>query len=207
MVEEFNTLLEYSTCVRDAIKAVTHDDNMAENDRVDTIYATSQSAYSKIVERIVNGNKNGPLITFYISSIEVDKSVQLGGWKLMNLVREEKNYQMRAPVVSKLKYTITINCIKESQADLLQSQIMLAMPFNRPYCTKLNGQWVTMWTEDCRNISTVDVGNDKDKISRREITLLVDRAYLEHPYYEMDRINKDIEVYFVSEEEKRNTWK
>ena len=66
MVEEFNTLLEYSTCVRDAINAVTHDDNMAEDERVDTIYATSQSAYSKIVERIVNGNKNGHLINFYI---------------------------------------------------------------------------------------------------------------------------------------------
>lgn len=181
MTDEFNTFLEYATSVKNAIKNVTHDDNMAKDEKVQVLYGTTSMAFAKYKEKILNGEKNGPLITFYLSGCEIDKSAQMGGYKLLNRYFDKETYDLRAPVIVNLKYTVTINCIRESQADLLQSQLMLAMPFNRPYWSTLNGQFVTMVAEEPSNLSSVDVGNEKDKINRRQLIITIERAYIEYP--------------------------
>ena len=112
---------------------------------------------------------------------------------------------MRAPIVAKLDYTVTLFCISESQGDLFTAQIMMGMPFNRPYATMLNGQWVTITASDPENLSSVEAGAETEKISKRQLKVTIDRAYLEYDMiniehfvkgfcvhmYELDGVNKN----------------
>lgn len=186
MTEEFNTLEEYAKCVYDYLKIVSHDYQMASNDSVRVVYATAPIAYAKEQEHFANGSNVGPLITFYQSGIEVDHSVQMGAWKFLPVQRKEGNYLLRAPIICQIKYTVTINALTELQADLLQAQIMQTSPFHRPYYTKLNGQFVLIESSDYTNVSSVEVGDNADKISKREVTLTIDRAYLNYDIKELN---------------------
>ena len=172
MTEEFNTLEEYAKCVYDYLKIVSHDYQMASNDSVRVVYATAPIAYAKEQEHFANGSNVGPLITFYQSGIEVDHSSQMGAWKFLPVQRKEGNYLLRAPIICQIKYTVTINALTELQADLLQAQIMQTSPFHRPYYTKLNGQFVLIESSDYTNVSSVEVGDNADKISKREMAKL-----------------------------------
>ena len=112
----------------------------------------------------------------------------------------EKRYNYKAPIIAKLSYKVTINAIKESQADLIQSQIVMAMPFNRPYATTLNGQWVTMEAKEFENESSVEIESDKDKVSTRTGTIEIARAYFDYPIQVNDRFIKSINSHIYSVE-------
>lgn len=200
MTDEFNTFEEYAKCVLECLKTITHDYNMATDSEVKIIYATAPIAYAKNEEYFANGMNIGPLITFYQSGIEVNHDEQMGAWKYLTVKRKEGNYKFRAPIICKIKYTVTINALTELQADLLCSQIMQATPFHRPYYTKLNGQFVLIESDEPTNISSVEVGENADKTSRRELTLTIDRAYINYDIKELNSgtiyptdINEDIE--------------
>ena len=186
MTEDFNTLEEYSKCILECLNNILHDYQIAKDEKPLVIYATPSIAYAKMQERFANGMNDGPLITFYQSGIEIDKSVQMGGWKIMPVKRSEGNYLMRAPIICKINYTVTINALTEIEADMLQVQIMQATPFHRPYYTKLNGQFVTIVSDDPKNLSTVDAGDDKDKTTKRELILTIQRAYINYDIKELN---------------------
>ena len=186
MTEEFNTFEEYANCIYEYLKIVSHDYQMASNDAVRVVYATAPIAYAKEQEHFANGSNVGPLITFYQSGIDIDHSVQMGAWKYLTVKRKEGNYRLRAPIICQIKYTVTINALTELQADMLQAQIMQTSPFHRPYYTKLNGQFVLIESSEPTNTSSVEVGENSDKISKREITLTIDRAYLNYDIKELN---------------------
>lgn len=198
MTDEFVTFEEYAICVKRALENITHDYNMGEEqDRLTVLYATPPVAFAKYIQDTVNGQDPGPVISFYLSGIEIDPSEQLGGF---GSVLIEKKYNYKAPVIAKLQYKVTINAIKESQADLIQSQIIMAMPFNRPYATNLNGQWVTMEAKDFENESSVEIESDKDKVSTRTGTIEIARAYFDYPVQVNDRFIKSINSHIYSAE-------
>lgn len=178
MVDEFVTFEEYANAVKKALEGITHDNNMGDVDPVMVIYATPPAAFAKFKGEAVNGQRPGPLISFYLSNIDIEPSEQLGGYYSVWIGKE---YKYKAPIIAKLSYTVIINAIKESQADLLQAQIMMAMPFNRPYATMINGQWATMEAKDGQNLTTVEMETDGDKVSKRQITVEIARAYFDYP--------------------------
>ena len=186
MKDDFTLLEEYAKCVYEYLKIVSHDYQMASNDSVRVVYATAPVAYAKEQEHFANGSNVGPLITFYQSGIEVDHNVQMGAWKYLPVSRKEGNYLLKAPVICRIKYTVTINALTELQADMLQAQIMQSSPFHRPYYTKFNGQFVLIESSDPTNVGSVEVGDNADKIAKREIILTIDRAYL---YYDIKELN------------------
>lgn len=186
MTEDFNTLEQYANCVFEYLKIIAHDYQMARNDEVRVLYATAPIAYAKEQEHFANGSNVGPLITFYQSGIDVNHDVQMGAWKYMPVERKEGNYLLKAPIICNIKYTVTINALTELQADMLQAQIMQSSPFHRPYYTKFNGQFVLIESSEPTNVSSVEVGENRDKVSKREITLTIDRAYL---YYDIKELN------------------
>ena len=183
---DFNTLEEYALCVQNCLKICTHDDLMEKENRDLVLYATPPMAYAKMEEYFANGENVGPLITFYQSGITVDKGQQMGAWKYIPLVRYEGNYLYRAPIICSIKYTVSIYAMTEAQADLLCMQIMQATPFHRPYYTKLNGQFVLIESSEPTNIGSVEASESKDKISRREMTLTIDRAYINYDIKELN---------------------
>lgn len=184
--EDFNTFEEYARCVYEYLKIVSHDYQMAKNDAVRVIYATAPIAYAKEQEHFANGSNVGPLITFYQSGIEIDHGSQMGAWKYLPVQRKEGNYLLKAPIICSINYTVTINALTELQADMLQAQILQSSPFHRPYYTKFNGQFVLIESSEPTNVSSVEVGENADKIAKREIKLKIDRAYL---YYDIKELN------------------
>lgn len=195
MQDQFIVFEEYAKTVKEALENVLHDYNMGEKDKVQVIYATPPVAFASFSQHTVNGEDPGPLVSFYLKNIEIDTSDQLGGFASVLL---EKRYNYKAPVIAKLQYEITINAIKESQGDLLQSQIVMAMPFNRPYATQLNGQWVTMEAKDFENASTIEIETDKDKVSKRTGVIEIHRAYFDYPIQINDRFIKTINSHLFS---------
>lgn len=192
MTEDFNTLEEYAKCIQKCLENVLHDYQMPDNSTPIVVYATAPVAFAKEQEHFANGGNVGPLITFYQSGIEIDRSCQMGAWKLLPVQRDTGNYLFKAPIICKIKYTVTINAINELEADFLQVQIMQATPFHRPYYTKFNGQFVLIESSDPRNLSSVEIGENKDKVTRRELTLTIDRAYL---HYDIKELNAGTIVY------------
>ena len=186
MTSEYIQLEEYAKCVQKCLENILYDHQMADDEKPRVVYATAPVAYAKMQEHFKNGSNVGPLITFYQSGIEVDHNVQMGAWKIMPVIRDEGNYLFKAPIICRINYTVTINALTELQADLLQVQLMQATPFHRPYYTKFNGQFVLIESTDFRNLGSVDVGENKDKITQREISLFIDRAYL---YYDIKELN------------------
>lgn len=200
MKDEYIEFEEYANVVRKAIEDVTHDYNMGEgSDKLQVVYATPPVAFSKFIQDTQNGKKPGPLISFHLSGIEIEQGQQLGGFATLLIGGKTR---IRAPIVARLNYEVNINAIKESQADLLQSQLMLSMPFNRPYATTLNGQWVVMEAKDFENLTTVELETDKDKISKRRAKIVVDRAYFNHPFQVNENFIKGINLELCSIEDK-----
>ena len=72
------------------------------------------------------------------------------------------------------------------------------MPFNRPYATQLNGQWVTMEAKDFENASTIEIETDKDKTSKRTGIIEIHRAYFDYPIQINDRFIKSINSHIFS---------
>ena len=203
MTNDFITLEEYALCIKECLENVLHDEQMAVDEIPLVTYATSSIAYAKLQERFANGQNIGPLITFYQSGIDLIQEQQMGAWKWMTVTRDTGNYQMRAPVVCSISYTVTISALTERQADMLQAQIMQATPFHRPYYTKLKGQFVLIETTEVSNLSSVDVGDNKDKVSQRQITLKIDRAYLDYDYKELyaGTISPSMEAFDYNDED------
>jgi hypothetical protein len=197
MQDQFIVFEEYAKTVKIALENILHDYNMGDKDKVQVIYATPPVAFASFSQNTVNGEDPGPLVSFYLKGIEIDAEDQLGGFTSILL---QKRYNYKAPIVAKLQYEVTINAIKESQADLLQAQIMMAMPFNRPYATKLNGQWVTMEAKDFENASTIEIETDKDKTSKRTLRIEIPRAYFDYPIQENDRFIQSINSHIFSVE-------
>lgn len=200
MTDEFLVFEEYATVVKNALENIVHDYNLGSIDQVGVVYATPPVAFADYIQETVNGQDPGPIVSFYLSGIEIEPSEQLGGFSTLLI---EKTYKIRAPVVARLQYKITINALKESQADLLQSQIVMAMPFNRPYATKLNGQWVTLEAKDFENSSSVEIETDSDKVATRTGTITVHRAYFDYPIQVNTKFIKSINSHIYSSEKQK----
>lgn len=198
MVDQFVVFEEYANTIKLALESVTHDYSMGTKDPVKIIYATPPAAFAKFTQGAVNGDKPGPLVSFYLSNISVEPNQQLGGYASIWL---DKHTKYKAPMIASLTYTVTIDAIKESQADLLQAQIMMAMPFNKPYATKLNGQWVTMEAKDPQNLTVVEIETDGDKDSKRQLTIEIPRAYFDYPVQINNNFIKSINSHIYSIEE------
>lgn len=204
MVDEFVTFEEYATVVKNALENIVHDYNLGSIDEVGVMYATPPVAFADYVQHTVNGQDPGPIVSYYLSGVEIEPEQQLGGFATLLL---QKTYKIRAPVIARLQYKVTINALKESQADLIQSQIIMAMPFNRPYATKLNGQWVTMEAKDFENESSVEIEADSDKVATRTGTIVIHRAYFEYPIQVNTRFIQSVNSHIYSAEKQKKVVK
>src|SRR5574344_2475945 len=95
----FKTFEEYSGVVKQAIQSVVHDSKMGKEDVVETIYATPPLAFAKYKSRIINGTNPAPLISFYLSGIDIDNSYQLLGFTKLTLENrsEEHTSELQSP--------------------------------------------------------------------------------------------------------------
>lgn len=200
MTEEFNTLEEYAKTVKTCIENSIHDHQMAADSKPIVIYATPSIAYAKEQEHFANGTNVGPLITFYQSGISFPPEQMMGAFFRLNIKSDEGNYSIRAPLIAEIKYTVTISALTELQADMFTAQLVMATPPTRPYYTFLKGQYVLIKGDEPRNVGSVEVGENKEKVSKRELTLTIERAYLQYDIKDLSAGTIYPDEYFVNSE-------
>lgn len=195
MENSFKLFEDYSLCVKKALEVNLSDDSMNDEDKVQVIYGTPPLSFAKYLQYTINGQKPGPLITFYLSGIEISKDEALLGYNKMTI---DNKYVISPPIICSLNYTVTINCINETQGDLLIAQSLMAMPFMRPYYTTLDSQYVCMVADDPENLTTIESGDATEKLARRQFKLTIQRAYLQYPVREIKKFIKEFNVYYNS---------
>lgn len=195
MENSFELFEDYSLCVKKALETTLSDNTMNDEDTLQVIYGTPPLSFAKYLQYTINGQKPGPLVTFYLSGIDVSKEQSMLGYNKMTI---DNQYVISPPIICSLSYTVTINCINETQGDLLMAQALMTMPFMRPYYTMLDSQYVCMIADDPENLTTVESGDGVEKLARRQYKLTIQRAYLQYPIREIRKFIKEFNVYYNS---------
>jgi hypothetical protein len=205
---KFNLFRDYNLIVQNALKQICFYDG-AGKDQVDIMYATPPMAFAKFLNKIQNGSSADPTISFYLKSINMLKEQNGNGWGTLSFVNGMNIKTIRNPQRCSLQYEVTINANSEIDGDWYQAQILLNMPFNRPYTSMLKEQFVVLYADSPENGSSVEPGDGKDRISKRTLTITIQTAYLDYPIREVNygvikKINTDymIETGVMQSEEK-----
>lgn len=189
---QYHLFEEYSLGIKRAIEKNVMLESTREEDKVDVVYATPPVAFAKYLHAIKNGQQPGPNINFYLENITYGENENLLGFNTTIL----NGAYIRPPQIYKLSYKAFVFCNNESDGDILISQLLMAMPFNRPYTFIVNNQWATVYTSEPANETVVEAGEGKDKISRRSVVINIHRAYLNYPIREIRRFIKEFNVQY-----------
>ncbi|MDR0675437.1 MAG: hypothetical protein LBF97_00145 [Elusimicrobiota bacterium] len=149
---------------------------------------------AKYILNVQNGQDIGPLISIYLSNIEVAKEQTMNGYGTLNIADEDAYKTMRSPQICTLVFRSTIICNNETEGDILQAQLIMGMPFNHNYYFMVDGQYACCYAENSENASSVEPGNSTDKINRRTCDIRIPRAYLEYPVYEIKSYIKEFNL-------------
>ena len=187
---QYNLFEEYSLGIKRAIEKNVMLENAREGDKVDVVYATPPVAFAKYLHAVKNSQQPGPNVNFYLENITYGQNENLLGFNKTLF----KNTYIRPPQVYKISYKAVVYCNNETDGDIIMSQILMAMPFNRPYVFTINNQYATVYASDPANETVVEAGEGKDKISRRSVIINIHRAYLEYPIREVRSIIKEFNL-------------
>lgn len=187
---QYSLFEEYSLGIKRGLEKTVCLEHNREEDKVDVVYATPPLAFAKYLHSLKNGTQPGPNVNFYLESIEYGQNENLLGFNKSMI----GGAYVKPPQVYKLTYKAFIFCNNETDGDILLSQILMNMPFNRPYVFKVNNQWATVYANNPANETVVEAGDGKDKVSRRSVSITVHRAYLDYPIVEIRRFIKEFNL-------------
>lgn len=190
-IKEFDLFVEYGRMIKRFLQSNVYLTRFPEDQNVQVVYAAPPIAFAKYIVPVINGSNLNPTVSFNISGMEYAQNENLLGFVKETKRVNGKQQKMYAPLVYKLTYKATIMVANEFDADIIQYQIVSSAPFNRPYATKIDGQWATLYVAGMYNDTSIDVGEGKDKVIRRSVDLVIPRAYLPMGYPEIN--NKQIE--------------
>jgi hypothetical protein len=185
---------DYAKGVMQGLEELCFLDDMAERDKVMVFYATPTMAFAKVVANIQNGEDAGSNISIYLKSIEYNKEQTMNGYGTLHYSTDNSTVIMRAPQIYQLNFQATILCNTETEGDILQAQILMGMPFNHNYYFMIDNQYACCYAQDPENASSVEAGTGNDKFSRRTVTIIVPRAYLEYPIRELKGMVKEFNI-------------
>jgi hypothetical protein len=188
----------YTEVVEQGLKDILSDYNIGKDDGPYVAYGKTPAAFAKFLENIRNGKKVGPLITYTLSSVNINHNQQMLGFGSLRV--ESGGYIIqRPPLIATLDYTIEINALTEEEANIFSIELLMKAPFARPYATMRDGQWVTFTIEEPNGKSEVE---NEDMVFKKTLKLNIQRAYLDYTMKEIkDRIIGDIRLNVVSVEE------
>lgn len=188
---------KYTEVVEQSLNDILKDYNLGKDDGPKIMYAKTPAAFAKFNEMIRNGKQVGPLISYNMSSVTIDKNQQMLGYGSLRVSNGGYIIQ-RAPLVASLEYTIDIHALAEEQANIFSLELLMKAPFARPYATMRDGQWITFTIE---NVSDGSSASENDIIFVRQLKLIIQRVYLDYSLKEInDNIIGDIKLKLISVE-------
>lgn len=190
----FKLFKDYTKGIISGIEQICYLDRMGTEDKLLVMYATPDLAMAKFKTNIQNGQDSGPMISIYLSNIEIAREQTMNGYGYLNIADGDVIKTMRSPQICTLVFRSTIICNNETEGDLLQAQLLMGMPFNHNYYFMVDGQYACCYAENPENNSSVEAGNSTDKVSRRTCDIRMPRAYLEYPVYEIRSYIKEFNL-------------
>ena len=188
---------KYTEVVEQSLNDMLKDYNLGKDDGPKIMYAKTPTAFAKFNEMIRNGKQVGPLISYNMSSVTIDKNQQMLGYGSLR-VNNGGYIIQRAPLVASLDYTIDIHALTEEQANIFSLELLMKAPFARPYATMRDGQWITFTIE---NMSDNSTASENDIVFIRQLKLIIQRVYLDYSLKEInDNIIGDIKLKLISVE-------
>ena len=188
---------KYTEVVEQSLNDMLKDYNLGKDDGPKIMYAKTPAAFVKFNEMIRNGKQVGPLISYNMSSVTIDKNQQMLGYGSLR-VNNGGYIIQRAPLVASLDYTIDIHALTEEQANIFSLELLMKAPFARPYATMRDGQWITFTIE---NMSDNSTASENDIVFIRQLKLIIQRVYLDYSLKEInDNIIGDIKLKLISVE-------
>ena len=186
MIEQENELTQYALVIKQALENILNDTTVSEESRISVLYATPSIAYAKEKANIENGEKAGPLVSFYMKEMEEADGEQMLGFAIQNL---STMYTIRTPIIYRLHYSVRISALNEIEADNLQRKLILSLRSNHEYSVKAeignSVQWVCMSCKNPTNESSVEPGESAERISARTLEIVIRRAYIQPDCYEI----------------------
>ena len=188
---------KYTEVVEQSLNDMLKDYNLGKDDGPKIMYAKTPAAFAKFNEMTRNGKQVGPLISYNMSSVTIDKNQQMLGYGSLR-VNNGGYIIQRAPLVASLDYTIDIHALTEEQANIFSLELLMKAPFARPYATMRDGQWITFTIE---NMSDNSTASENDIVFIRQLKLIIQRVYLDYSLKEInDNIIGDIKLKLISVE-------
>lgn len=190
-IREFDLFVEYGRMIKKFLLKSVYLTRFPEDQNIQIVYAAPPIAFAKFIVPVINGANLNPTVSFNMTGMEYGQTENLNGFIKEVRYVQGKQQKTYAPLVYKLSYKATIMVANEFDADNIQYQIVSSAPFNRPYATKIDGQWATLYVAGMYNDTSIDVGEAKDKVIRRSVDLVIPRAYLPMGFPEIN--DKQIE--------------
>ena len=188
---------KYTEVVEQSLNDMLKDYNLGKDDGPKIMNAKTPAAFAKFKEMIRNGKQVGPLISYNMSSVTIDKNQQMLGYGSLR-VNNGGYIIQRAPLVASLDYTIDIHALTEEQVNIFSLELLMKAPFARPYATMRDGQWITFTIE---NMSDNSTASENDIVFIRQLKLIIQRVYLDYSLKEInDNIIGDIKLKLISVE-------
>jgi hypothetical protein len=192
---EYTLFLAYTDEIKKFLVNNVYLKKYPKDENVQVFFATPPMAFAKFLVPVINGANLNPTVSFYLSNIEYVKEQNLNGFTKLP-VRQDKKFIYESPfLIYQLTYKINILTTIEREADIIETQILLKTPFNRPHPFKIfNNQWGTIYSQNTSNDTELAPGEAKDKIISRSLDLVIPRSYFPKACEIFDGIIEEISV-------------
>lgn len=183
---EYFLFRNYSVAVKQWLIKNCHLSNYSEEENITVTYTTPERAWSKYIYPVVNGATLSPNINFRLSGIEYAEGENILGFVRDNVNIEGANKikMLKAPLIYRLTYSVTIYTRIQPEMDVLLYQILSKAHKNAKAVLQVDGQWAELKAENPRDETNLEPGETKDLVNRSGIDITISRAYLPLDYIE-----------------------
>jgi hypothetical protein len=195
---EFYLFRQYSLAIKNWLTETCYLSRYPRETNIQVVYSAPERAFAKYMYPVVNGQNVFPTITFVLTD-----SPYADGENLLGFVKETNrtgsNPRVLKPLlIYKLNYQVSIQTTLQSDADILQYQILSNATKNRKAAFLVDGQWCEAMAGNPRNETQLQPGDAQDRVIRYGLDLSIPRAYLPREYREYGTID-GYEIDFVDE--------
>lgn len=173
----------YSIAVKQFLIDTCYLSRYPDDQNVGVYYTTPPRAFANFISPAINGQQLNPLVTFDLSSQERADN-QSANLFVDGYVRNQDGSfnKHKHPLTYMLTYRVTIWTTKQSDMDILLYQIASSSPKERKYYTKVDTQWMELWSDGLTKETQLEPGDAQDIIHRYGLNLFIPRAYLPLEY-------------------------
>jgi hypothetical protein len=175
---------QYSLEVKNWLNEICYLSRYPKDQNMTFVYSTPERAFAKYMYPVVNGSSVLPIVTFVLTESSYTENENLLGWVKETVIGGTSPRVLKPLLIYKLTYQLSIQATLQSDADIIQFQIMTNASKNRKAARIIDGQWCEIMAGNPRNETNLEPGDAQDKVIRYGLDLSIPRAYLPRDYTE-----------------------